>query len=261
MNPNAIRIGLSATPWRNDNRDLEIYAYTGEIIERKVTSSELIHKGYLVPVVILVYWRYNIKLPKEIRDEILKYKLERKGVKAWQIIKKYIYFDEGRINEIIEIANNLPKPCLILVREREFGRKLLNVFHSKGIGKVEFVSSYVKGEERHMIFNQVRNGYLDILIATTLADEGLDLPPLRSLIVADGLASRTRVFQRIGRIVRPWNGKKFAIVIDIVDNTIYFKDHGIERIRLYRTEPLWKVYEITDFNKLITIIEKLKEIQ
>jgi superfamily II DNA or RNA helicase len=51
-----------------------------------------------------------------------------------------------------------------------------------------------------------------------LADEGLDLLPLRSLIVALGGNSRTKAFQRIGRLVRLYPGKGVAIAFDTWDS-------------------------------------------
>ena len=77
------------------------------------------------------------------------------------------------------------------------------------------VTGVVKGSEHETIFNAVRDGNVDVLVATTLADEGLHLPPLRSLIVALGGNSKTRTLQRISGLVRPYPGKDVAIAFDI----------------------------------------------
>ena len=44
------------------------------------------------------------------------------------------------------------------------------------------------------------------MIATTLADEGLDIPTLDVALLAGGGASASRVNQRIGRTLRPDKG-------------------------------------------------------
>jgi len=69
-----------------------------------------------------------------------------------------------------------------------------------------------------LYLNAVRDGNVDVLVATTPADEGLHPPPPRSLIVALGGNSRTRTLQRIGGLVRPYPGKDVAIAFDIWDS-------------------------------------------
>jgi superfamily II DNA or RNA helicase len=69
-----------------------------------------------------------------------------------------------------------------------------------------------------LYLNAVRDGNVDVLVATTPADEGLDPPPFRSLIVALGGESRIRALQRIGGLARPYPGKDVAIVFDTWDS-------------------------------------------
>jgi superfamily II DNA or RNA helicase len=79
-------------------------------------------------------------------------------------------------------------------------------------------------------------------VATTLADEGLDLPPLRTLIIVLGGRSKTRVMQRIGRLVRPYSGKTHAVAYELEDEGVeYVADHLEMRLDLYRSEPAWRV--------------------
>jgi superfamily II DNA or RNA helicase len=80
-----------------------------------------------------------------------------------------------------------------------------------------------------------------VLVATTLADEGLDLPPLRTLIIALGGKSRTRTLQRIGRLVRPYEGKKIAVAYELKEDYPYIADHLEARLSLYETEPHWRI--------------------
>jgi len=74
-----------------------------------------------------------------------------------------------------------------------------------------------------------------------LADEGLDLLPLRSLIVALGCKGRTRALQRIGGLVRPYPGKDVAIAFDIWDSAELLYKQGEARKKLYENEPHWRI--------------------
>ena len=94
---------------------------------------------------------------------------------------------------------------------------------------------------RRLNYDALRRGEIEVLIATTLADEGLDLPPLRTLIIAFGGKSKTRTLQRIGRLVRPYEGKKIAVAYELKEDCPYIADHLEMRLKLYRTEPHWRI--------------------
>lgn len=70
---------------------------------------------------------------------------------------------------------------------------------------------------RKDVIEQARAGGVDILIATQLADEGLDLPRLGAVILAWPGKAEGRIVQRIGRVLRPLPGKLRPIVVDIRD--------------------------------------------
>ena len=74
-----------------------------------------------------------------------------------------------------------------------------------------------------------------------MANEGLDLLPLRSLIVALSGKSRTRALQRIGGLVRPYPGKDVAIAFDTWDSAEFLHKQGEARKKLHETEPHWRI--------------------
>lgn len=231
-NTNALRLALSATPWRDDGRDLDIYCAMGEPVPRKITSSELIDLGYLVPAEInFVHYRPSWA---GYYDRV------RGSAQLYMAIKRRLYSDESRNTLIADLAAKAPKPFMCLVKEINHGERLLKAMRAKGL-KVMFVYGELNPDQRARIFDMVRAGKLDGIIATTLADEGLDLPALRSLILAGGGKSSTRALQRVGRIVRPYLGKEAGVVYDIADHVRYFKDHAEKREQIYRTEPKWMI--------------------
>lgn len=71
--------------------------------------------------------------------------------------------------------------------------------------------------------------------------EGLDLPILDCLILAGGGRSSTRAFQRVGRVLRLYKGKKRAIVFDFEDATPMLNRHAQVRRKLYQQEPAWEI--------------------
>lgn len=229
----ALRIGLSATPWRNDGRDLEIVAHSGTVVEPRISSSYLIQHGFAVPV--------EIRVVKDVPycEEVDVCEGER-GAAAYMCVRKALVECEERNRFIIELAKRSEKPVLIITPLVKHAEKLYKLAKEAGL-KAALVTGVVKAEERKKIYDALRRGEIEVLVATTLADEGLDLPPLRTLIIALGGRSKTRTLQRIGRLVRPYGDKKVAVAYELEEDYPYIADHLEVRLRLYETEPHWRI--------------------
>jgi superfamily II DNA or RNA helicase len=224
----ALRVGLTATPWRNDNRDLEIYAYAGVVVEPRITSSFLIEHGFAVPVEIRV-----VKAPKCLSERV-------GGAEGWVKELKTLVECEARNKFIVDLALKAEKPVLIITNRVNHAELLGKMLRETGL-RAETVTGAVKGEVRKKIYDSLRAGRVEALSATTLADEGLDLPPLKTLIIAVGGRSKTRTLQRVGRLVRPYPGKTIAVVYELEDPVGFAKTHLQERLKLYKTETHWRV--------------------
>jgi superfamily II DNA or RNA helicase len=85
-----------------------------------------------------------------------------------------------------------------------------------GVGSAA-VHGRLPAKVRAALLDAVGNGLTPVLIATQLADEGLDLPRLDTLILGVPQRNAARLEQRVGRIARPAPGKLGAIVYDLCD--------------------------------------------
>jgi superfamily II DNA or RNA helicase len=85
-------------------------------------------------------------------------------------------------------------------------------------------SAVITGKEspasRQKSLDQMRSGELQVLFSCKLADEGLDVPRLDRLFLVAPIRSTSRLIQQIGRIKRPFPGKKDAIVFDFLDSCV-----------------------------------------
>ncbi len=241
----ALRVGLTATPWRNDNRDLEIYAYAGAVVEPRITSSFLIERGFAVPVEIRV-----VKAPRCLAER-------ENGAEGWAKELKALVECEARNKLIVDLALGAEKPALVVTNRVKHAELLGKMLREAGL-RVAVATGAVKGEVRKKIYDDLRAGCIEVLTATALADEGLDLPPLKTLIIAVGGRSKTRTLQRIGRLVRPYPGKTTtlqrigrlvrpypgkttAVAYELEDAAGFARAHLQERLKLYKTEPYWRI--------------------
>jgi superfamily II DNA or RNA helicase len=75
------------------------------------------------------------------------------------------------------------------------------------------------------------------LVATSLADEGLDCPVASVVIMACGGREFGRVIQRVGRVMRPHGGKSSGLIIELEDaGARTANSQHRARLRVYRSE-------------------------
>jgi superfamily II DNA or RNA helicase len=219
------RFGLSASPWRDSGDDIIIEAFFGRNI-MDINATYLIDRGYLVRPVIY--------MPK-ICCHFGSFKDYRK------VYDKYIIENNKRNSMIAATAILWAKerpPVMILVKEISHGDVLSNM-----IPDSVFLTGKDASRKRQKILDGVKSGKIKVLIATTLADEGLDLPCLKSGILAGSGKSSTKAFQRVGRFLRIWEGKSDAYILDFMDTAEHIKDHSNIRFSLYREEEGFAVFK------------------
>jgi len=225
----ALRVGLSATPYRNDDLTPVIYAFGGAIVEPTIPSSYLIEQGFAVPVEIRV-----IEAP---RCEVDKF---AEGVEGYAKVRRQLAQCRERNEMIVRLAAQAEKPMLVITQLVSHAKALYEMIR-RVVPKTALVTGAVKGKIRQEIYEGVGKGEIEVLVATQLADEGLDLPMLRSEAIVMGGRSLTRVPQRVGRLVRPWPGKTKGVAYELYDKATFFEEHIETRLAIYRTEPQWRI--------------------
>lgn len=219
------KIGLSASPWRDDNLDILIEAEAGSKIS-EIKAVDLIKKDYLSNA------QFNYIKLNPLQCEL------RKGASNYQdAYKKFITHNDVRNGLIVDIADYLAyngKTVLVLVSRISHGEWLEDEMSKLGIS-TKFLQGSDTTKYRNKIMDKVGSKY-DVLIATSIADEGLDLPVLDSLILAGAGKSSTKALQRAGRILRISDNKDKALIFDFFDDFKYFDKQSRERMKIYKHE-------------------------
>ena len=229
---NRLTVGLSATPWRDDGLDVYLYGYIGPLAYT-IELEELANKGYVSRAKIIMVNTIE-RVPPDVESMLLdldarireaklsgnESSLRSLYSKKWNLIAKWVRENPERLEAIKEVAKMLPKPVLVLLPLKKTAKKLAEELRKEGIS-AEALTGDLDIETRDRILEDKRNGLVDVLVATNLADEGLDIPNLRSLILGMLGKSSTKYPQRVGRVLRKIAGKNKAIVVDIADIPVY----------------------------------------
>jgi superfamily II DNA or RNA helicase len=221
------RYGLSATPFRDKGDDILIEGCFGKVIAN-IDASLLIKKGFLVQPTIYFYPVKNMKRMKRT---------------SYANVYKYgIVENEFRNNLIKNVAEGMMengRNILILCKQINHGKLLEELID----GSV-FLHGAHSAKKRKEHLDKMRTGEPNITIASVIFDEGIDCRPLNSLVLAGSGKSSTRALQRIGRVLRPYPGKKDAIVFDFMDHCDYMGKHSKKRKKMYRTESEFLIKDI-----------------
>jgi superfamily II DNA or RNA helicase len=95
------------------------------------------------------------------------------------------------------------------------------------------ITSDTPRKEREEILARGYEGEYDYILSTTLANEGLDWPPLRSICLAFPGRYEGTVIQQTGRVSRPYPGKTQALILDYVDQHGITRSQARDRLRVY----------------------------
>ena len=239
------RVAVSATPWRDGNDDLLIEAAINvRNPKSNINASTLIRKGKLTKCAINF-----LKIPALSEQLVGGYdKQYSMGIvdnnyrndRIMEIIRHERMLNHG---SILVLFNSVRHGQLLLDRiRREFGvtksKVTVNgVTHE--VDSVELIDGSTEMERRNAVLQAAREEKVQILLGSTIADEGLDCPALKVLILAGAGKSSTRAFQRVGRVLRLFAGRETAYIWDMCDESMPFYQHYLYRRALYETEPEW----------------------
>lgn len=198
--PNAIVVGMTATPSRADGRGL------GEFYDDMVMGPSvrwLIDNGHLVEP------RYFGPTPVDL-----------KGIRI-----KGGDYDEKQLGERMnqpKLIGDVVENWLRICPDRQTVVFAVNRAHAKALEqeftRVGVAAGYLDGEtpnhERKEILKALETGGLQVLCSVDVLSYGWDCPPASCAVIARPTKSLARYLQVAGRVLRPYPGKTDCIIID-----------------------------------------------
>lgn len=219
-----MRVGLSGTPLRGSNvEDTWLIGLTGEVIQG-LGIKELVNLGYAaLPMVRLVYVD-GFDIPQSA---------------SWHDVVEWVYGSQQVKYAVYDVFRNCHKERGLVVfvdrvAQGEALKSFLEDIDSSLV--VEMTSGKVEKEYRLDIVERMRKGEIDILIATSVLDEGVDIAAVSGILFLCSNKSIVKVLQRIGRGVRLMGLKDTVSIYDLAIKVKYLQEHSLKRLKLYKKE-------------------------
>ena len=132
-----------------------------------------------------------------------------------------------------------------------------------GIKAKVFVGQTKKGDtgssqkEQQEIMNEFREGTINLIAATSIAEEGLDIPEVNAVIFYETIPSAIRSIQRRGRTARLMEGRLVILITkDTLDEIFYYTSRAKEK-RMHNA--IQSIKDDLDAGKELKLKEKKPE--
>ncbi|MFA7332399.1 MAG: DEAD/DEAH box helicase family protein [Candidatus Delongbacteria bacterium] len=233
------RLALTATPEREDGLTPKLYHTFGPLLH-ETRQADLLAGGWLVPAVI-----------HEIHTA---FTFPYRGAGDWQALVEVLARDVARRSLVLDVLEALyqDEERVILVlsgRVEDHLEQLFQAARARGI-EGELLAGKVKKDARRLIRRAVRAGQVRVLFASSVADEGLNIPELNTLLLTFPAKAEGRVEQRVGRVMRAAPGKTKGEVYDFIDSAVVHVEND--------SKPLLRQYagRRAAYKKLLATIVK-----
>ncbi len=232
-----VRVGLSGTIYmsklkKDDMKNENIRCFfSNEVFA--ISKREMVDIGHSTELVIKII-KGNTKPGirgdfKAEYDELITNNDERHMV---SVQRAQWNAERGRLPMLIICQFHEHIDNLYSVYIRELGRyyKIEKVYHTT--------------KNRTKIFNDFRDGKIDILISSFIVKRGKNLPLTKYLQNAASSDSNATISQLMGRLERKDDSKNKAYIDDLYDEGFYLKRHSKHRINYYKKEKFKVIIKI-----------------
>ena len=204
-------LGLTATPERADGQD--VMSWFGDRIAAELRVWEAIDRGLLVPFHYFgLHDGGDLSSVPWVRGKYDEAELSR-----------IFTADDMRVNKILSAVNlHIANPlkmralgfCVSIAHAEFMARK----FNSAGIPALS-ITGMTPNEERRKAQNQLINRDINILFSVDVLGEGVDIPPVDTILMLRPTSSATVFLQQLGRGLRHAENKECLTVMDFISNS------------------------------------------
>lgn len=204
LNP-ARRYGFTATPDRSDGLTALLHWWLGPVIER-IERDQLEAAGLTMRPKLVAH---------PLRSFFYDFDADEPG--DYVRMMKALVEDKDRLHEVARIIQSgwATGYHLVLCQYVELCNALADLWFREP--HVALFHGKLTKHERQLAMEAVQSHQTRVLIATTIADEGLDLPWFDTCWLVTPTRSKAKAEQRAGRVCRSAPDKRQPVIHDLVD--------------------------------------------
>ena len=222
------RLGFTGTLHAGDLDNWNVKAYLGPVI-RDYPSQLLAKWGYVA--------KCNVNVINIDYDD--PYDMRFGG--TWSEVRDDVFNNPYRMEVLKTLVRGFDSTCLLLVGRVDLEGKILKkMFEEAGIDKeIVFLSGKTATLDERDFWRKEATKRKDLILIATyqIFQIGINIPPLKYLIMAAPFKSKIRVLQSIGRALRKHANKaNGAEIFDIADICKHFHKQANIRQRMYGAE-------------------------
>lgn len=199
------RMALSATPRRRDGNEELLYALCGDLVY---------NMGYRELL------KLRIVAPIEIYDV------------------KFVESEEEKLSTLVDILRrHKDAKTIVFTQYLETAKRVYSRLVREGFSAV-LITGEVPASKRKLAFLQFQRGYVNVVVTTTVLDEGITVPDAEVAVIYEGSGEARQLIQRIGRVLGYAPGKT-AKVYEIVnissprEKSAYFRRKWVQSLYLF----------------------------
>ncbi len=235
------RLGLSATPERADEAHLLLDDLVGPMVYRKdigQLSGEFLASYETVRLNILLSddeLREYHKARNKYRDFVKSKRISMRGpnawqrfiqvaarskagleaLKAWRRSRQIIHGTERKLDLLEDLfQEHAGRRTLVFTDDNATAYRISREF------LVPCITHQTPAQERSTILACLESGQYSVVVTSRVLNEGVDLPEAEVAIVVSGTGSVREHVQRLGRILRPGEGKHAVLYEMVASGTV-----------------------------------------
>lgn len=199
------RFGLTATPKRKDGIEFLMFDTIGPVVF-SITDDDLRLEGRsqscsVRTIITSTYSEYTASSWNNLIDDLIENRMRNELI-VDNVVQTW---NQGHFSLVI---SDRVSHCF----------ELDAMLKSKGMNSQLLVGAVDK-KKRDWVVEQSKKNLVDVIVATKVADEGLDIPSLSCIHLTTPTGNDQKIQQRVGRIRRPQEGKT-SLIADYVDSRI-----------------------------------------
>ena len=196
-------LGMTATPSRTDGYD--VYGLFNHVIAYRITLQDALDNDMLAP------FHYFGIADLDIDDETV----DDFGLFSRLTSEERIRHITQKIEEYT--VDKAARCGLIFCNRNEEAKCLSEMFNERGYRTVA-ISGATSDAERDTAIAKLESGELQYIFSVDILNEGVDIPALNQIIMLRRTESAIVFVQQLGRGLRKFEGKEYALVLDFIGN-------------------------------------------